>query len=203
MLKRGEVYENPVTGERAVIRVGTHETGGERLVVDMYARPGAAVAGEHLHPAIHERFTVVRGRVGFTINGQKAIAEPGRSVDVPAGVVHDWWNAGDEEAHVVVEIQPAARFEAMIRNFFGLAQDGKTNAKGMPSLLQLVLLAREFDDVIQFTWPPSAVQRILLGLLAPLAHLHGYRGSYPEYQLRPPSAIVPVEAIGPDPQTER
>ncbi len=203
MLKRGEVYENPVIGERVVIRVGTYETGGERLVVDMYARPGAAVAGAHLHPAIHERFTVVRGRVGFTINGQKAIAEPGHSLDVPAGVVHDWWNAGAEEAHVVVEIQPAARFEAMIRNLFGLAQDGKTNAKGMPSLLQLVLLAREFEDVIQFTRPPRAVQRALFGLLAPLARLRGYRGSYPEYQTRPPSAVLPVEAIGADPRAER
>ena len=53
------------------------------------------------------------------------------------GVVHDWWNAGDEEAHVIVEFNPgAARFEEMIGNQFGLAQDGKTNSKGMPHLLQ-------------------------------------------------------------------
>ena len=38
MLKRGEVYENPVTGERVVIRVGTHETGGERLQAALEAR---------------------------------------------------------------------------------------------------------------------------------------------------------------------
>lgn len=33
MFKRGEVYDNPVTGERIVIRLGTQETGGERLVL--------------------------------------------------------------------------------------------------------------------------------------------------------------------------
>ena len=33
-LKRGEVYENPVTGERAVVRVGAAETKGARLEVD-------------------------------------------------------------------------------------------------------------------------------------------------------------------------
>jgi hypothetical protein len=58
MLKAGEVYENPVTGEHAVIRIGTDITGGERLVVDLYLQPGSAVMGEHLHPgdggAIHD-----------------------------------------------------------------------------------------------------------------------------------------------------
>lgn len=45
MLKAPEVYENPATGERAVIRIGTGTTGGERLVVDLYVRTGGAVMG--------------------------------------------------------------------------------------------------------------------------------------------------------------
>lgn len=195
MLKRGEVYENPVTGERVVIRVGTHETGGERLVADIYARPGAAVAGEHVHPSIDERFTVLRGKVGFCIDGREAIAKPGHEIHVPAGVVHDWWNAGDEEAHIVVEVQPAARFEAMILNLFGLAQDGKTDKKGMPFLLQLALLAREFEDVVQFTSIPRPVQRVLFALLAPIARLRGYRGRYPEYESRAPVSVLPENAL--------
>ena len=83
----------------------------------------------------------------------------------------------------------------MIRNVFGLAQDGKVNKQGMPGLLQLAVFAREFDDVIQLTKPPQIVQRILFGLLAPLARLLGYRGSYPEYLTRGPSSVVPVEPL--------
>ena len=192
MSRAGDTLENPVTGERAVVRVGTEETGGERLVADLYVRPGGAVVGEHVHPAIEESFTVVRGRVGFRLDGRDAIAEPGQRLHVPAGVVHDWWNAGDEEAHVVVEISPGVRFEEMISNLFGLARDGKTNAKGMPNLLQLALIAREFDDVVQFTTPPRWVQRLLFGLLAPIARARGYRGSYPKYLERPPTAVVEV-----------
>ena len=60
----------------------------------------------------------------------------------------------------------------------------------MPSLLQLVLLAREFDDAIRFTRPPRCVQRLLFPLLAPLARWRGYRGSYQEYLSRPPSSVV-------------
>ena len=108
---------------------------------------------------------------------------------------HDWWNAGPEEALVRVEIRPAARFEAFLKNAFGLAQDGKVNRRGMPNLLQLAVFAQEFDDVIQFTHPPRVVQRLLFGLLAPLARLLGYRGSYPEYLARGPTGFVEVEPM--------
>jgi len=62
-------------------------------------------------------------------------------------------------ARAVVDLY--VRFEAMILNLFGLAKDGKTNARGLPSLLQLALLAREFRDVIRFTRPPQVVPRPL------------------------------------------
>lgn len=195
MLKAGEVYENPVTGERAVIRIGTDTTGGERLVVDLYVQPGNAVMGEHFHPGMEERFTVLRGQVGFRLAGRVAIAEPGVELVAPLGTPHDWWNVGPEEALVRVETRPAARFEAMVRNAFWLAQDGKVNKLGMPNLLQLAVFAREFPDVMQFTRPPRFVQGILFGLLAPLARPLGYRGSYPEYLTREPSSTIPVDHL--------
>jgi quercetin dioxygenase-like cupin family protein len=193
MSKAGQVIENPVTGERVVVRVGTEESEGGLLVADAYVRPGGAVTGEHVHPAIEEYFTVVRGRVGFRLDGRETIAELGQRLRVPAGMAHDWWNAGEEEAHVTVEIRPGARFEEMIVNLFGLAQDGKTNAKGMPNLLQSALFAREFEDVMYFTKPPRAVQKVLFAVLAPIAWTLGYRGSYPEYLNRQPSEVVEVE----------
>jgi quercetin dioxygenase-like cupin family protein len=195
MCKAGEVFENLVTGERAVIRIGTKETGGELLVADLYIRPGGAVMGEHTHPAIEERFTVLRGQVGFRLSGRAAIAEPGVTLPAPPGVPHNWWNAGPEEALVRVEVRPATRFDAFIRNAFGLAQDGKVNRRGMPNLLQLAVLALEFDDVVRFTRPPRVVQRLFFGLLAPLAWLLGYRGSYPEYLTRGPAGYVTVEPM--------
>ncbi len=194
MSKAGDVIENPVTGERVVVRVGTEDSGGDLLAVDGYVKPGGAVAGEHVHPAIDERFTVLRGRVGFRIDGRESIAEPGERLHVPAGTAHDWWNAGDEEAHVRVEIRPGGRFEEMALNLFGLAQDGKTNSRGMPNLLQAAIFVREFSDVLYFTRPPLWVQRLLFGALALLARALGYRGSYPEYLERGPTEQVEVES---------
>jgi hypothetical protein len=81
----------------------------------------------------------------------------------------------------------------MIKNLYGLAQDGKTDAKGKPGLLQASLFAREFEDVLRFTKPTRTVQKVLFGVLAPIARLLGYRGSYPEYLMRGPSERVEVD----------
>jgi mannose-6-phosphate isomerase-like protein (cupin superfamily) len=193
MSRAGDVFENPVTGERVVVRVGTEESGGDRLVADLYVRPGGAVAGEHVHTRIEEWFTVRKGGVGFRFAGRETIAPLNRRMHVPAGTAHDWWNAGDEEAHVVVEVAPGARFEEMIKNLYGLAQDGKTDAKGMPNLLQAALFAREFEDVLWFTKPPRPVQKVLFTALAPVARFLGYKGSYPEYVGCGPSEGIEVE----------
>jgi quercetin dioxygenase-like cupin family protein len=195
MLKAGEVYLNPVTGERAVIRIGTDVTGGELMVVDVYIQPGGRVMGEHFHPNMEERFMVLMGKVEFRLAGRVAIAEPGVKLVAPPGTPHDWWNAGTEEALVRTEMRPALRFEAMIRNAFGLAQDGKVNKQGMPNLLQLAVFAQEFSDVMQFTKPPQFVQGILFGLLSPIARLSGYQGSSPEYLSRKPSSTITVDPL--------
>ncbi|MGH3148429.1 MAG: hypothetical protein ACRDTR_21825 [Rubrobacter sp.] len=63
----------------------------------------------------------------------------------------------------------------------------------MPHFLQLVLFAREFEDVLYFTKPPRIVQKVVLGVLAPVARLLGYRGSYPEYQERGPTERIEVD----------
>jgi quercetin dioxygenase-like cupin family protein len=197
MSKAGDTVENPVTGERIMVRVGTEDSGGELLAIDGYVRPGGAVVGEHVHPAIEETFEVVSGLVGFRIDGRESVAQAGERLHVPAGTAHDWWNAGEEEARVSVEIRPGERFEEMALNLFGLAQDGKTNSKGMPNPLQAAIFAREFGDVLHFTKPPLVVQRLLFGALGAIARALGYRGSYPKYTDASEPDLSSAKGVGP------
>jgi quercetin dioxygenase-like cupin family protein len=176
----GEVWENPVTRERATILELPHTNPAGRAAAELLALVGARVVGEHLHPAIVERFTVLEGELTVKRDGQTSILGEGETAVVEPGVWHDWWNAGDRDARVRVEITPGERFAHMIETLFGLARLGHTNAKGMPHPLQLALTAREFSDVIVFRSPPVAVQRALFGALAPLAHWRGYRATYPQ-----------------------
>ena len=116
---------------------------------------------------------------------------------MPAGAAHDWWNAGEGEARVVVEVRPGERFEQMALNLVGLAQDGRTDAKGMPGLLQAAIFVREFADVLYFTRPPLFVQRLLFGALAAVARILGYRGSYPKYTDYSRPDLSGAEGAGP------
>src|SRR5262252_1416930 len=176
----GEVWENPVTGERATILERSWDNPEGRVTSELTALVGARVVGEHRHPAMVEKFTVLEGELTVKRNGQTSILRQGETSVVEAGVWHDWWNAGDCDARVRVEVTPGERFVHMIETFFGLARLGHTDSKGMPRLLQLVLCAREFSDVVEFRSPPPAVQRTVFGALAPVARWRGYRGTYPQ-----------------------
>lgn len=193
MSKAGDVFENPVTGEFGYIRVGTEETDGRFLVADLRVRPGGAVLGAHIHPTVDERFTVLNGKIGYMRGNQRGILQPGDSADLPRGIPHDWWNAGDEEARVIVEMRPATRMEQMITTLFWLAREGKTNKEGAPNPLQMAVIAQEFADVVVFLSPPRWIQRFLFAVLAPLARLLGYRALYPRY------FEMPVESVEVEP----
>ena len=177
-IELGEVLENPVTRERAVIIELPWQNAQGRAVAEMTALPGARVVGEHQHPTIHESFSVLQGELTVIRDGQSSTLRAGESADVEPGVWHDWFNRGAVDAVVRVEVTPGERFAHMIETLFGLAREGHVNAKGMPDLLQLALTAQEFSDVIVFRKPPQQVQRIVFGALAPIARRRGYRATY-------------------------
>ena len=189
----GEVYENPVTGERGLVVVGDDGDREAEAVVELTVAPGGAVAAEHRHSYIHETFEVLEGEVGFSLDGERSVGGPGTKVEIPVGAVHDWWNAGEGAARVLVTAKPVGRFAEMIKTLFGLARDGKTNDKGMPNLLQLAVFAKEFRPEIEFTKPPRAVQALLFGILSPIGKALGYRATYPEYEAPHGHAEVPAD----------
>lgn len=198
----GEVYYNPRCREKIVIRTPAADTGGERTVMDLYVEPGGFAAGYHTHPYSDERFTLVRGKLKVHMDGRELILdEPGQSVLIEPGTVHRWFSAtDDEETFAICELRnKAEKFEnLLLRQLFGLAQDGKTNAEGIPTLLQRAVTSLEFSDVLRFTNPPWRVQRVIYGALAPLAKLLGHQGFNPAYLHRRPSESAALEELPPD-----
>jgi quercetin dioxygenase-like cupin family protein len=180
-IQTGEVWENPITRERATIVELPHQNPERRAVADLIARVGARVAGEHRHPGIVERFTVLDGELTVKRSGKTSILRQGETATIEPDVWHDWWNATNRDVRVRVEVTPGERFIHMIETFFGLARIGHTDARGMPHPLQLALCAREFRDVIVFRSPPLPVQRAVFGILTPIARWRGYRATYPQF----------------------
>ena len=105
----------------------------------------------------------------FRLGREKVVAGPGETVVVPAGMAHDFANAGDDDALVRVEIRPALQMERMFETAVALAQQGRTLRSGMPKPLDLALFAREFDDEVRAAFPPRWMQRLALAPLVLLA----------------------------------
>ena len=189
----GEVWEDPVTGDRATI-LELPTTNPDGRCVSELTVPVGSPGGEHRHPTVVERFTVLEGELTVKRDGKIGVLHRGETAVIEPGVWHDWWNASDRHARVRVEVTPGERFVHMIETFFGLARLGHTNSKGMPSPLQLALTAREFSDVLVFRSPPLALQRAIFGGLVPIARWRGYRATYPQLSRM---VLAPRESPGP------
>ena len=97
-IERGEVLENPVTRERAIALELPWENAQGSVVAELTALPGARVAGEHLHPSLHERFTVIEGELTVVCDGRRSTVHAGESADIEPGTWHDWWNEAAADA---------------------------------------------------------------------------------------------------------
>jgi quercetin dioxygenase-like cupin family protein len=177
MIRPADRLENPVTGEVLIFHHTSEETNGEAVVVETIVRPDGFVAAAHVHPLQSERFEVVQGRLGFGVGDREILAGPGDVVTVAPGTPHRFWNAGESEARFICEVRPALQFESLIETMFTLANEGKTNRKGLPNPLRLAVIAKAHFDTVRLPFPPAALQRVALAIGAPLGRALGYRES--------------------------
>jgi quercetin dioxygenase-like cupin family protein len=144
---------------------------GENLVADVWAQPGGDVPA-HSHPSLEERFAVLEGRVRLKVGGRKVVAGPGDELVAPPGVKHSFKNIGDREAHLRVEVRPAARLQEFLEEAAALARAGKYTRLGIPkgprATLELADFTDRYRDVTVLAFPPPVIQK---ALLFPLARL--------------------------------
>jgi len=71
------LHNQPVTREHAVILELPWENAEGRAVAELTELVGARVVGEHLHPALRERFSVLQGDLTVVRDGQRATLRAG------------------------------------------------------------------------------------------------------------------------------
>jgi quercetin dioxygenase-like cupin family protein len=175
------VAENPVTGEKSILLTDPRDRPDRVLVSDLHVAPGGRVVAPHWHPSLEERFLILKGKVGFHLDGEETVLGPGEHATVKRNVIHDWWQVGDEPAEAIVEVAPGVRFLEMVASLFGLARDGKVDEKGMPDPLQLAVMGHEYSDTVVFTKPPALVRKTVLPVLAAVGRARGRRAMYEKY----------------------
>ena len=162
------------TGQRMRFRQTADETDGALLQIESVNPPTGVAEPEHVHPNQESRAEVIAGTLCFVVEGQERRLGPGEAITIPAGTPHYFVNDGTDDAVSIQEFRPALRTADFFKTLFELAEHGKLDKRGMPSLLTLALLGPRFADEIRAVSPPWPVQRLAFAVLAPVARIRGY-----------------------------
>lgn len=163
---------------RLIVRQSGADTDGALLELEARYPPNSPQPPSHFHPHQEERFQVMSGTFRARIGGSERTYAAGESFTVPANTPHWMHNVGEEEGRLLWQVRPALRTQAFLETMWGLEANGKTNAGGVPNLLQLAVILHEYAGEFRASSPPYAVQRVLFGILAPLGRLAGYQPMY-------------------------
>lgn len=133
---------NPVIGDSTTFVKTAAETGGDYTEVLVTLQPGGGTPG-HYHKNIVETFTVLEGTLGVEMAGKKHLLSSQEVITVPVGVVHRFFNPGDQPVKFRTVTFPGCEgFENSLRILYGLAADGLTNQQAIPrSFVHLSLVA--------------------------------------------------------------
>lgn len=176
------IIANPITKEYGAA-ISAQDRG--QLVVKGLGiiPPGSLGPPEHIHPSYDETFTVVEGSFDFLLNKKTTRISAGETVTVKRGTAHTFKPADQKRVcSFLLEANPPGKLNEVIRTIWGLAVDGKTDAKGQPKeFWQGIAIGSELKDDTLFVSPPPALQRLLFKLFGQTAKRKGYQGIYDKY----------------------
>lgn len=106
--------QHPATGQQFVFRRTPGGT-GDAVVFESFLPPHANGLTPEPGTGQEQRFEVLRGSVGFRVDGAERLLVAGERLTVPRGIACRYWNAAAEPAHLVGEVRPALGFESDAR----------------------------------------------------------------------------------------
>jgi quercetin dioxygenase-like cupin family protein len=162
------VIDNPLSGERIVIRTSAAQSGGQLLAFDLFLPPGGHVPARHLHPQQEEHFTVMDGQMRFQFGRQNVLLSRGESLRIPAGTAHWFGNPGPAESHARVEVRPALRMQELLEVSRHLAQTSRLPGTRLPGPSALARILVEFQAELAVPHIPAL---LLKAFLIPLSWL--------------------------------
>jgi mannose-6-phosphate isomerase-like protein (cupin superfamily) len=155
-------------GEEITFLGVTRHGGMERLEIENRVSPGSGPP-MHVHHLQEESLTVVRGRMGYEIQGGPPVfLDAGETGTFAAGVPHRFWNAGEEDLVARGWAAPPLNLEYFLTELYGSAERGG----GRPDMRELAFLIRRYRSEFGMSAIPDLVQRLVF----PLMILWGWLG---------------------------
>jgi len=128
----------------------------------------------HVHFKEREEGVVKAGTLGVRVGNQKRVVQTGGSIVLPAGVLHNWWNAGDDVLQFNGHVIPAVDLDRFLQAIFAVLN---SNPSTRPSIFYLAHVAWRHRHTQALAVPPRAIQRIVFPLIVFVGRVLGkYRG---------------------------
>ncbi|MGA9627722.1 MAG: cupin domain-containing protein [Bryobacteraceae bacterium] len=166
--------ENRHTGEILRMRRVRDARGQIVLTIDGSLPPRMSGPPPHVHFQQREEGGVKGGSLGARVGNEKIIVPAGRAAVFPAGVVHNWWNAGEDLLEFNGQAIPAVDLDRYLQAVFAILN---ASASGRPSIFYLAHLWWRHRHTQAVMVPPPAIQRIVFPLVLLVGRILGkYRG---------------------------
>lgn len=162
------------TGEILNLRRIRNSSGEIILSIDGSLPPHTAGPPLHVHFQQAEALTVKAGTLGASLGNNKIQVSAGGSASFSAGVVHTWWNAGEDLLELSGHAIPAADFDRYLQAIWAVLN---ASPSGRPSIFFMAHVLHRHRHTQGFTRPPQFIQRILFPIILFIGRVLGkYRG---------------------------
>lgn len=98
---------------------------------------------EHIHPHQEEVVEVLAGEYAVAFGGTEHRLSDGEEITVPQNTAHRHWNP----VRVAHEHHPARDSAEHAEAMWALAQEGKTDERGIPNVLQFAVISKAYPAV--------------------------------------------------------
>jgi len=166
--------ENRHTGEILRMYRVRDANGQVTLTVEGSLPPHSSGPPLHVHFQEHEQGHVAAGTLGATVGNKNITVQTGEPVDLPAGVPHRWWNAGEDLLEFNGRIVPVIDLDRFLQAIFAVFNASQS---GRPSLFYLAHILRRHRQTQEIKAVPVAIQKIVFPVVLLIGRILGkYRG---------------------------
>lgn len=137
--------------------------------------PHAEGPPAHVHWHLREEGVVAGGTLAAKRGEESLLLRAGESIVFPPGVVHSWWNGGEDLLKVNGRAVPAGDLDRFLQGIFAVLN---ASPAGRPSLFHFAHVLWRHRHTHHVTRPPRVIQAILFPLVIGVGRMLGkYRGT--------------------------
>ncbi len=170
------MYHKKIEFSNAILkdRIQIIEDSEYKLTFRTYLEPDGGQYELHYHTKLNEKFKIIQGELNVIINNEEKtlIAEDEQTITNFTN--HRFYNASGKQVIFDVEVLNPKRMISALQIMYGLVEDGKTNAKGLPNNIFHTAIGLQMMDAFS-PKIPYFIQKFGISILAILGRILGIK----------------------------